>query len=94
MHHSKIKKALVLVFLSSSAALGCELIVDFDRTRIPGEETPDAAAGDATVSDTGAPDTGTDGQTPPGDGGTDAADDGATDGGSDAADAGDDADAA
>ena len=37
MKLSNIKKAFVLVIASSIGVLGCELIVDFDRTRIPVE---------------------------------------------------------
>ena len=44
---------------SSMLALGCELIVDFDRTKIVGEEVPETGADattpalDATPTDTG-----------------------------------------
>lgn len=50
-----LKKVVLLATFASSFALGCELIVDFDRTRIPVE------GGDATTADTGTPtaDTGT-----------------------------------
>jgi hypothetical protein len=52
MKISKITQGLVLLAVSSSAlALGCELIVDFDRTRIPIE------AGDATFPDGSPPST-------------------------------------
>ena len=80
------KKALVLALASSALALGCELVVDFDRTRIPVESSPEASTPDATpAADTGAPDTGA---TDAGTDATDAAD------AADAADAGQDADAA
>ncbi len=85
MNPSKIKKALVLTIASSAFALGCELIVDFDRTKIPVEGAAEAGT-DATTPDTGAPDTGT-----PDTGATDAGTD-ATDAGHDAADAADAAD--
>lgn len=88
MNPSKIKKALVLTIASSAFALGCELIVDFDRTKIPVEGAAEAGT-DATTPDTGAPDTGTDtGATDAGTDATDAATDAA-----DASDAADDADA-
>lgn len=45
MKRTTIKHAVVLATLSSAFALGCELIVDFDRTRIPVEGT------DATTAD-------------------------------------------
>lgn len=45
MKRTTIKKAVVLATLSSMFVLGCELIVDFDRTRIPVEGT------DATTAD-------------------------------------------
>ncbi len=88
--NSKMKKAFVLALVSSSLALGCELIVDFDRTRIPVEGAPEASADGATPPDTGAPDTGAD--TGATDAATDATDAG-TDATTDAADAGEDADA-
>jgi hypothetical protein len=50
MKISKITQGLVLLAIASGALLaGCELIVDFDRTRIPIE------GGDATGPDSGAP---------------------------------------
>lgn len=67
MKRTTIKHVVVLATLSSAFALGCELIVDFDRTRIPVEGsdattadvvTPPASdaeaasdAGDASASD-------------------------------------------
>ena len=62
MKLQKTKKALVLVGLFSTIGLGCELIVDFDRTKIPVEEVPETGGPDApevdtgTGGDTGAPD--------------------------------------
>jgi hypothetical protein len=81
MKISKIQKGLVLTTITTGVFLaGCELIVDFDRTKIP-VEISEAAPGDANVQET-APPTGDGG----GDGGADA-------GETDAADAGGDADA-
>lgn len=55
MKISKLQKALVLVTIASGAlAVGCELIVDFDRTKIPAE-TVDASVPDAGHSDAIAP---------------------------------------
>lgn len=49
MKISKIKKGLVLVSIASGVlALGCELIVDFDRTQIKVDAT-DATTTDATT---------------------------------------------
>jgi hypothetical protein len=80
MKISKIQKGLVLLTITAGVfAAGCELIVDFDRTKIP-VETPDTGAPDGNVPET---------STPSGDGGSDAGD-----GGSNTSDAGDaDADA-
>lgn len=53
MKITKIKKGLVLVTLASGAlAIGCELIVDFDRTKIP-VETTEASVPDSSVAETG-----------------------------------------
>jgi hypothetical protein len=53
---NKITKLFVLIGSASAMALGCELIVDFDRTKIPVEASDanvtDSAVGDAPV-DTG-----------------------------------------
>lgn len=85
MKRSSINKGLFLVLATSALALGCELIVDFDRTRIPVEEADGAAAVDAAPSETGTPveagagdaEAGTDADAGPDDSGsaTDAADD-------------------
>ena len=62
MKLSRIRKGVVLVVAAGALGLGCELIVDFDRTKIPVETndgsvvTPEASV-DATI-DTGASDTG------------------------------------
>ena len=56
-----LKKVVLLATLASSFVLGCELIVDFDRTRIP-VEGGDATTADVVnppVGDTGTPDTST-----------------------------------
>ena len=37
MKVSKVRKGLMLVIAASALGLGCELIVDFDRTKIPVE---------------------------------------------------------
>ncbi len=62
---SRNKTLLALVALSSLAA-GCELIVDFDRTKIPVEATdsgivtiPDATADTGGGTDSASADTGT-----------------------------------
>ena len=53
MKITKIQKGLITITIAAGVfAAGCELIVDFDRTRIP-VETVEAAA-DANVSETGA----------------------------------------
>ncbi|MBX3185613.1 MAG: hypothetical protein KF819_01305 [Labilithrix sp.] len=82
MKVKKLRKGLALVIAASAFGLGCELIVDFDRTKIPVEGT------DATpqpTPDGGGIDTGVDT-------GQDVAVDApaeASDAGSDAADTGD-----
>ena len=62
MKISKIKKGLVLVgILSGMLVAGCELIVDFDRTRIPvgtadvnvPDATPPVPTTDASPTDAG-----------------------------------------
>lgn len=70
MSITKIKRGLALVAIGSSAlAVGCELIVDFDRTKIP-VDVAEASVPDSSVAETGAP---------PMDGGTGAADSGDAD---------------
>ncbi len=86
MKRNTTKKVVVLATLASMFVLGCELIVDFDRTRIPvegGDATTDT--GTTPTPDTGTPET----STPTSDAG-DAGDGGST---SDASDAEADADA-
>lgn len=73
---SRMQKGLVLALVSSMCVLGCELIVDFDRTKIVGEEVPETGAPDTSIPATDATtDTGADAQDP--DAGNDAADDAA-----------------
>jgi hypothetical protein len=64
MKLSSIRKGVLFVFVGATFGLGCELIVDFDRTKIPVEGN-DAAivTGDASIDapiDTSLPDTSTD----------------------------------
>jgi hypothetical protein len=81
---SPIKKLFVFALVSSMAALGCELIVDFDRTKIVGEEVPETGVPDGTTVDASPLDTGTD--APAADTGTDAPADAADDAADAAAD--------
>ncbi len=63
MKVSKIRKAIVLIVAASTFALGCELIVDFDRTKIPVETIEAGGALDASSLDDangGGTDSGTD----------------------------------
>ena len=58
MKITKLNKILVLISVTSGiAALGCELIVDFDRTRIPVETTEGGAEAGATDASNDAPTT-------------------------------------
>lgn len=64
---SPMKKLFVLGLVSSMLALGCELIVDFDRTKIVGEEVPETGPVDgninpidANTSETSTPEAGAD----------------------------------
>lgn len=77
MRSPMMKKLFVLALVSSALALGCELIVDFDRTKIVGEEVAETGAADATPADSS---TTTDSA-------SDATNDSASDAGSDATDA-------
>ncbi len=83
MHARRLKKALLLVALGSSFVLGCELIVDFDRTKIPVEDSG------APTTDGSPEEAGTDAAEEAGD----AATDGDAGEDADAADANDGADA-
>ena len=58
MNRAQIRKGLILISVASMFVLGCELIVDFDRTKIPVESTETGPPGDATLPDvvTDAPD--------------------------------------
>lgn len=78
----KLQRGLSLVIALSAFAAGCELIVDFDRTKIPVENTEGGAVTDGAVVDTGVTDAATEAATDA-DAETDAAD------ASDAADAAD-----
>ena len=52
MKITKIQKGLILTTIAAGVlAAGCELIVDFDRTRIP-VEVAEASVPDANVPDT------------------------------------------
>lgn len=74
MKISKIQKGLVLLTVTAGMlAVGCELIVDFDRTKIP-VETPEASVPDVLVPETSVPteggaEAGPDSEAPEGDGG-------------------------
>jgi hypothetical protein len=58
MKISKIQKGLVFVTIASGAlAVGCELIVDFDRTKIPVEVTEAAVPDAGALGDAGKPTT-------------------------------------
>jgi hypothetical protein len=82
MNAPRIKRTLFLIAFGSMFALGCELIVDFDRTKSP---VADAGAVDAAPQDSSVPDAEADA---PADAPSDAPQ------ASDASDAGEDADAA
>lgn len=62
MKVSKIRKGVLLVVGAGTLALGCELVVDFDRTKIPVEGNDAAIVTDSSIdapSDTSQPDTST-----------------------------------
>jgi hypothetical protein len=85
----RLKKTFVLVTIASATlAIGCELIVDFDRTRIPSEAVdatlPDVALPEASTPD----DAGDDAEAPPQDAAPEADADTGDDAGADAADDG------
>lgn len=61
MKFSKVRKGVFFAIAAGTLGLGCELIVDFDRTKIPVEGAGDSSTGgdssidasfDATVPDT------------------------------------------
>ena len=63
MKLSSIRKGLLFVVVASAFGLGCELIVDFDRTKIPVEGNDAAVVTDSSVDapiDTSVAETGTD----------------------------------
>jgi hypothetical protein len=53
MHARRSNKAFLLLLAGSALVVGCELIVDFDRTKIPIE---DAGIPETSTNETGAPD--------------------------------------
>lgn len=62
MKFSRIRKGVVLVVATGALGLGCELIVDFDRTKIPVESSDSAVGTDSSVDasfDVSQPDTST-----------------------------------
>jgi hypothetical protein len=64
MKVSSIRKGVVFAIVAGTFAMGCELIVDFDRTKIPVESNdgaviPTEASTDAPL-DTNQPETATD----------------------------------
>lgn len=60
MKISKIQKGLALLTITAGVfAVGCELIVDFDRTKIP-PEISEASLPDVFIPETSAPDAGAD----------------------------------
>ena len=62
MKVSRIRKGVVFVIAAGALGLGCELIVDFDRTKIPVEGSDAAAGTDSSVDasfDATQPDTST-----------------------------------
>jgi hypothetical protein len=65
MKVSSIRKGVVFVVMAGTFALGCELIVDFDRTKIPVEGNdssviPTEASIDAPADTSQLPETGAD----------------------------------
>ena len=48
----KIRKGIVFVVAAGALGLGCELIVDFDRTKIPVEGSDATTPGDSSVDAT------------------------------------------
>ncbi len=49
MKASSIRKGVLFVVVAATFGLGCELIVDFDRTKIPVEGNDAAIVTDASV---------------------------------------------
>lgn len=63
MKLSSIRRGVLFVVAASSFGLGCELLVDFDRTKIPVEGNDAAIVTDAAIDapiDTSVVETGTD----------------------------------
>jgi hypothetical protein len=63
MKLSSIRKGVLFVVVAAVFGLGCELIVDFDRTKIPVEGNDAAIVTDASLDapiDTSVAETGTD----------------------------------
>jgi hypothetical protein len=63
MKLSSIRKGVLFVVVAATFGLGCELIVDFDRTKIPVEGNDAAIVTDASLDapiDTSVAETGTD----------------------------------
>jgi hypothetical protein len=62
MKVSRIRKGVVFVVVAGALGLGCELIVDFDRTKIPVEGADTSTGTDSSVDanfDATQPDTST-----------------------------------
>jgi hypothetical protein len=62
MKVSNIRKGVLFAIVAGALGLGCELIVDFDRTKIPVEGSDAATAADSSVDssfDVTQPDTST-----------------------------------
>ena len=49
MKVSSIRKGVVLAIAAGAFGLGCELVVDFDRTRIPVEQNDGAPGADSSI---------------------------------------------
>lgn len=59
MSSRNLRKGIVLVVAAGWLGLGCELIVDFDRTKIPVDATDSSVAEGGDLPDTFVPDTST-----------------------------------
>ena len=79
--NKKTRALFLAIPLGVALLAGCELIVDFDRTRIPADATDSSVAPKDAQTDTSVPDAATDATT------ADATTDATTDAGSDASDA-------
>ncbi len=92
--NKKTRALFLAIPLGVALLAGCELIVDFDRTRIPADATDSSVTPRDAQTDTSAPDATVDATTDATpdattDAGPDAADGAASDASSDAADASD-----